>query len=120
MPPAAYDCARCPGYCCSYDLIEVGERDLARLARHLGVGVDEARRRFTKLDAGRRVLRHRRDTVFRSVCRFFDREARRCTVYEARPRVCRGYPEGPRCGYFDFLSWEREQQGDDDYVPLAR
>jgi len=31
-PRVHYDCAKCPGYCCSYDLIEVGKRDIARLA----------------------------------------------------------------------------------------
>lgn len=119
MTPAAprYDCSKCPGYCCSYDLIEVGERDVARLARHHGIGVREALRRFTKLDSGKRVLRHKRDRIFRSTCRFFDQDARRCGVYDARPTVCRSYPEGPRCGYWDFLVWEREQQGDDEFVP---
>jgi len=117
MPRPRYDCAQCPGYCCSYELIEVTEADLARLARHHGVGRAEARRRFTKRDSGRRVLRHRRDAVFRSTCLFFDREVRRCTVYEARPRVCRAYPEAARCGYFELLRFEREQQGDDAFVP---
>jgi Fe-S-cluster containining protein len=115
-PKARYDCARCPGYCCSYELIEVTERDVARLARHFGLRVADAWRRFTKLDSGRRVLRHRRDHVYRSTCRFFDQQQRRCTVYEARPAVCRQYPE-TRCGYYDFLRFEREQQGDDEFVP---
>jgi Fe-S-cluster containining protein len=118
--PKRYDCTRCPGYCCSYDLIEVTDHDLVRPARHHGLSVPEARRRFTKFDSGKRVLRHRRDRVFRSTCLFFDREARRCTVYEARPFVCRRYPTGARCGYFDFLVFEREQQGDEEFVPLQR
>jgi hypothetical protein len=37
-------------------------------------------------------------------------------VYEARPGVCRKYPDTPRCGYYDFLTFEREQQGDPDYI----
>jgi hypothetical protein len=113
----AYDCSRCPGYCCSYDLIEVGARDLARLARHHGIGVREAERRFTKRDSGKRVLRHKEDRVYRSTCLFFDQDERRCGVYASRPAVCRSYPEGPRCGYWDFLAWEREQQDDDEFVP---
>ena len=113
---ARYDCTRCPGYCCSYELIDVSEHDLARLAGHLGVRLRDAWRRFTKLDSGRRVLRHRRDTIYRSTCLFFDQQERRCTVYEARPRVCRQYPEA-RCGYYDFLRFERKQQADDEFVP---
>lgn len=117
MATARYDCTKCPGYCCSYDLIEVSDHDIARLARHHGVSVREARRRFTKLDSGRRVLRHKRDVVFRSTCHFFDQGERRCTVYAARPWVCRRYPSGTRCGYWEFLVFEREQQGDDEFVP---
>jgi Fe-S-cluster containining protein len=50
---------------------------------------------------------------------FFDQDERRCTIYAARPGVCRKYPEEGRCGYFDFLKFEREQQGDDDFIPSA-
>jgi Fe-S-cluster containining protein len=49
----------------------------------------------------------------------FDQEKRRCTVYEARPGVCRKYPDSPRCGYYDFLIFEREQQGDPDFIALT-
>lgn len=116
-----YDCTKCPAYCCSYPLIEVGRRDIARLARHFNLDYDKAEERFTRYDADEkaRVLRHRKDDVFDSVCQFLDRKERRCTVYEARPGVCRAYPDGVRCGYYDFLSFEREQQDDPDYIPSA-
>jgi uncharacterized protein len=121
--PVRYDCSQCPGYCCSYDRIPISEFDLARLAKHLNIPAAVARRRFTYLQrhdgAAERLLRHHHDTVFKSVCRFFDRSERRCTVYVARPNVCRRYPSGTRCGYYDFLQFEREQQGDDDYIPSA-
>ncbi len=120
---ACYDCSKCPGYCCSYDRIPVSDFDLARLARHFGITPAAARRRFTyrhhTKNIDERVLRHQRDHVYTSVCRFFDRKARRCTVYAARPNVCRRYPSGARCGYYDFLVFEREQQGDPAYVPSA-
>ncbi len=118
-----YDCSKCPGYCCSYDRIAVTERDIARLARHFDIAVDEARDRFTYRYVAKgvdeRILRHRKDHVFKSTCRFFDQQARRCTVYEARPGVCRQYPYLNRCGYYDFLKFEREQQGDDAFIPSA-
>jgi Fe-S-cluster containining protein len=50
---------------------------------------------------------------------FFDQEQRRCTVYAARPSVCRIYPEARTCGYYEFLKFERIQQGDDDFIPSA-
>jgi Fe-S-cluster containining protein len=113
-----YDCAKCPAYCCSYALIETGKRDIARLAKHFGVSYGEAERRFTKYDrdAKVRTLRHQKDEHFSQVCQFLDTEKRRCTVYEARPAVCRDYPDAKRCGYYDFLQFEREQQGDPKFV----
>ena len=44
-------------------------------------------------------------------------ETRRCTVYEARPEVCRAYPGGSHCGYYNFLSFERRVQEDPDHIP---
>ena len=77
--------------------------------------------RFTKADPKNRIrmLRHKKDHVFASTCMLFDQEKRRCTVYEARPGVCRKYPDSPRCGYYDFLIFEREQQGDPDFIALT-
>ena len=117
-PRLRYACGKCPAYCCSYPLIEIGKRDIARLARHLELSYEQAEERFTKYDAGERarVLRHRKDDVFDSVCQFLDRKERRCSVYEARPAVCRDYPNGPRCGYYEFLKFEREQQDDASFV----
>jgi Fe-S-cluster containining protein len=123
MQKARYDCAQCPGYCCSYARISVTDRDIARLARHFDIDVDTARRRFTYRyqsdDTDEWILRHRKDTVFTSMCRFFDQDARRCTVYAARPQVCRRYPYGTKCGYYEFLKFEREQQGDPNFIPSA-
>ncbi|HZS06212.1 MAG TPA: YkgJ family cysteine cluster protein [Blastocatellia bacterium] len=121
-PRPAYDCAKCPGYCCSYDWIVVYKRDINRLARGFGITPEEAELRFTKWvpEYGYRVLRHKQDHIFKSTCMFFDQEKRRCTVYKYRPGVCREYPLTRRCGYFDFLTWERDQQDDEEYIPLMR
>jgi hypothetical protein len=65
------------------------------------------------------VLRHKKDHIFKSVCVFLDTQERRCTIYDARPAVCRQYPESLRCGYYDFLSFERRRQCDDEFIPSA-
>jgi Fe-S-cluster containining protein len=120
IPIVRYDCSKCPGYCCSYPRIEVKDRDIKRLARHFDLGFAEAEKRFTRLyEPGERVLKHRKDEIYGSICRFFDTEVRRCTVYEARPQVCREYPNGTRCGYYDFLKFERKHQDDPDFIPSA-
>jgi Fe-S-cluster containining protein len=46
-----------------------------------------------------------------------NRETRRCTVYEARPEICRAYPGNSRCGYYDFLAFERRAQEDAEFIP---
>jgi len=117
-PKLKYDCSKCPAYCCAYEHIPVTKRDIARLAKHHGLTPEVAEKRFTKkVPDGYRVLRHQKDTVYKTACRFLDLETRRCTIYDARPTVCRTYPEGVRCGYYEFLMWERDFQGDDDFVP---
>ncbi len=116
--PVFYSCDRCPAYCCSYPRIVVREVDIDRLAEHFGIDRDAACRRFTKRgwEPGERVLRHQRDRIYESVCRFLDREGRRCKVYEARPKICHDYPNRVRCGYYDFLAAERQSQEDPDYI----
>ena len=116
-----YSCLKCPGYCCSYPEIEVTPRDIERLGKHFGLAYKQAEERFTKYDAKEKVrlLRHRRDRIFQTVCMFLDQKTRRCTVYQARPGVCRKYPDSNKCGYYEFLKFEREQQGDKELVALT-
>ncbi len=116
--PVFYNCRRCPAYCCSYPRIIVSEKDLTRLAKHSGIGIEEARQKLTKRghEDGERVLRHKGDEHFGTVCRFLNRKTRMCMVYKARPDVCREFPGPGRCGYYDFLSFERTAQEDPDFI----
>ena len=120
MSAPQYNCSKCPGYCCSYPLIALDKRDVERLAKHHGLSFQDARRTFTKEENGRKyAMRRKKDSVFGRICRFFDTDKRRCTVYEARPSVCRSFPGGGRCGYYDFLSFERRAQEDPEFVALT-
>jgi len=113
-----YNCAKCPGYCCSYPLIELTKRDVERLAKHFGLTFEAAAKKFTKKDKDASTpyaMRRKKDEIFGKICRFFDTEERRCTVYHARPKICREYPGG-RCGYYDFLSSERRAMEDPDHI----
>ena len=116
-----YDCESCPAYCCSYPRVIVTNKDLLRLAKYLNMSREEIKRKFTKKgeEPGERVLRHRKDEHYGSVCRFLDRDTRMCTVYKARPAICRDYPGTRRCGYWDFLTFERELQEDPEFVATA-
>jgi Fe-S-cluster containining protein len=116
-----YACRKCPAYCCTYEEIPVTARDVARLARHFGIEAQEAEARFTRAggDGKARLLRHRKDSVFKSACVHLDQEQRRCGVYEARPAICRDFPGGSRCGYYDFLKFERHHQDDPAFIALT-
>jgi hypothetical protein len=112
-----YNCSKCPGYCCSYPVIVVSRFDLARIAHHLGMTDEEAERRFTTTKYSyRRIMRRKKDTHFGRICRFFDTEERRCTIYHARPHACREFPGKDNCGYWDFLAFERNAQEDEEYI----
>ncbi len=112
-----YDCMKCPGYCCSYPAVIVTKRDLERLARHFGLTAAIAERKYCKSGYGyKRIMRRKKDQHFGKICQFFDTKSRRCTIYKARPSGCREFPGDGRCGYWDFLAFERYTQNDKNYV----
>jgi uncharacterized protein len=116
-----YDCSDCPAYCCSvYERVTVDKRDLKRLAKHFGLSVHATVQRFTKIYDNERILRRKSDPIFGQACTFLDPETRQCTIYHARPLVCRNFPDRSRCAYYDLLQFEREQQGDETAVPLVQ
>jgi Fe-S-cluster containining protein len=113
----AYDCSKCPGYCCTYPIIALTKRDVERLAKHFGISFEEADKKFTRSAWGhKRIMRRKKDKHFGRACQFLDQEARRCTVYKSRPGICRSFPAEKRCGYYDFLKFEREHQRDPELV----
>jgi Fe-S-cluster containining protein len=112
-----YDCSKCPGYCCSYPNIRLTKPDVARLAKHFGVTFEEAERKFTRERYGEKwTLKRKKDENFGRICRFFDSKKRNCGIYEARPEICRTFPNESRCGYYDFLTFERKHQEDQSFV----
>jgi Fe-S-cluster containining protein len=100
--------------------VQVTKRDITRLAKHFGVSFETARRRFTKQWEHERVLKKVEDKIFPETCVFLDQEKRGCTIYHARPNVCREYPDRVRCAYYDVLQFERRQQDDDTVLPLIQ
>ncbi len=115
-----YNCMKCPGYCCSYPVIPLNKRDVERLAKYHDLSFDEAQAKFTKKGHGHNhIMRRKKDEHYGRICRFFDTTKRRCTIYKARPSTCREFPGKGRCGYYDFLSFERQAQNDPDWVALT-
>ena len=116
-----YDCTKCPAYCCSiYERVQVTKSDLKRLAGHFGVDLETAQQKFTTTWQGEQILRRKADPIFGKACKFLDPATRQCTIYDARPLVCRNFPDRVRCAYYDLLQFERIQQGDDTVLPLVQ
>ena len=116
-----YDCDACPAYCCTYPRIIVDKKDIRRLAKYFGLSQKQTVKKFTKKgeEPGGRVLRHRQDEIYGTACRFLDKESRMCSIYSARPGICRDYPGTRKCGYFEFLEFERMLQEDQEFIPTA-
>jgi len=116
-----YDCAKCPAYCCSiYERVQVTKRDIKRLAKHFGVSLQKAVTQYTTTYQNERILRRKADPIFGKACKFLNPETRGCTIYNARPAVCREFPARQRCAYYDLLQFERIQQDDETVVPLVQ
>lgn len=84
-----FTCTMC-GNCCTGagGVVWISEPEIAALAAHLRVPVEECRDRYTRpIDDRRRSLKEFPD----GDCVFFDR-ARGCTVYPVRPAQCRSWP----------------------------
>ncbi len=122
QPRVYFDCSKCPAFCCSvYERVGVTTRDIKRLAKHFGVTAEVAQKRYTKMYSGDRVLRRTNtDPIFGRACQFLNPETRGCTIYHARPAICREYPARSRCAYYDLLQFERQQQDDPNVIPLVQ
>ena len=81
------DCTQCAN-CCKTSTTEIAERDIDRLARHLGTSREDFLRDYTMRD-DEDALSLKFDQA-EGGCVFLD--GNRCTVYEARPDNCQRYP----------------------------
>ncbi len=86
------DCTRCAN-CCKTSDVSVTAEDIARIAGHLGMTVEDFIATHLKTDEEKGAY-----TVRRKPCSFLG-EDDRCTIYDVRPTVCRQYPHTDRTGF---------------------
>jgi Fe-S-cluster containining protein len=81
----AIDCTACAN-CCKVATTQIGERDVERLARYLGMRIPDFLRDYTMETAeeGRILRRNENGCVFLA--------GNLCSVYEARPQTCELFP----------------------------
>jgi uncharacterized protein len=84
-----FECSQC-GDCCTGapGYVWVTNEEIAALAEHEALAVDEFERKFVRKVGVRKSLIE----YANGDCVFFDTVARKCTVYEARPKQCRTWP----------------------------
>jgi uncharacterized protein len=84
-----FECTGC-GDCCSGEPghVWVDREEIARIAAHLGMGVEQFERRFVRSVGRRKSLVEYPD----GDCIFLEPETRRCSVYAVRPVQCRTWP----------------------------
>ena len=102
----AIDCRQC-AECCRVTEVQLVERDVARLARFLGMSEREFMEKHTALDEDgaailRRVKKEEKEGSMQ--CEFLD--GNDCTVYEARPTNCERFPHLVRgAGSLESRMW---------------
>jgi Fe-S-cluster containining protein len=84
-----FKCTQC-GNCCTGapGYVWVNKEEIAALARRFNVPVEDFEQDYVRQVGIRKSLIE----YDNGDCVFFDTEARRCTVYEDRPRQCRTWP----------------------------
>src|SRR5580698_7318774 len=85
-----FECTQC-GNCCTGapGFVWVNEAEIAALAAEVGMeNVEKFEQKYVRKVGNRRSLKE----FSNGDCVFFDGEARKCTVYGARPRQCRTWP----------------------------
>ena len=84
-----FRCTQC-GDCCTgaEGYVWVNQQEVEELAEAVGMKAETFERRFVKRVGIRRSLKERAN----GDCVLLDKETRRCTAYEVRPRQCRTWP----------------------------
>jgi Fe-S-cluster containining protein len=84
-----FECTQC-GDCCTGapGYVWVNRDEIEELARHLNMRVADFEQAYVRQVGIRKSLIE----YANGDCVFFDPNARKCTVYDARPRQCRTWP----------------------------
>ena len=106
------DCTQCAN-CCREGEAGVTQRDIEKLAKFIGVSHEEFRNQFTmQAEDGELILKRTAGVG----CVFLKDNL--CTVYDARPRSCVGYPHLARGdGSLDSRMWLMPERA--PYCPIV-
>jgi len=112
-------CGDCGAGCCRLP-VEVRTEDLVRMELLDSFEAEEPPKQLAKKLQKAGIIDHfnYKHAVFTLAqranddCLFLDRQSRRCTIYDKRPRTCRNHPQvGPRPGYCAYQQKDKESPG---------
>ena len=89
------DCLKCAN-CCKTTSPLFTDKDIQRISRYLKIRPSEFVDRYLRIDEDS-------DYVLQSVPCFFLGEDNYCSIYEVRPKACRGYPHTDRIKQYQLL-----------------
>ncbi len=82
---AIFKCENC-GYCCKNENpIIICQQDIKKIAKYLDISYKKVRINYVRSEGGKLFIKSSKP------CIFYDND-KKCTIYEARPLVCRAYP----------------------------
>jgi uncharacterized protein len=87
------DCTRCAN-CCKSMTVRLTGADIERIARHLGLSVQQFTERYLEPDEQEAPLLKMRQQP----CPLLGSD-NRCTIYDVRPACCREYPHTDKEGF---------------------
>lgn len=87
-------CAQCQGNCCTGEsgYIWINKEEIRQLAKLLGISKAVLIEQYLVKVGYRFSIKEKHHEVLNHCCIFFDTEAKKCSVYHARPKQCKTFP----------------------------
>lgn len=104
-----FECTQCGACCERPGVIYMEDEDIARIAEHLKISVEEVQSEMLTQEGGLWVIKVTRSRQ----CRFY--VDKKCTIHDIKPLQCKSYPFWPEnvCTRADWLEVKPDCEGID-------
>jgi uncharacterized protein len=104
------DCLTCAN-CCKTMTPTFTAADMKRISAHLGMTVDEFKKKWLKKDRGNGDWMNTQQP-----CQFLNLKDNKCSIYEVRPADCAGFPHLPKRRMTDYMHVHKQNV---EYCPAT-
>lgn len=91
----------CSGRCCEYFQFGLSPEQIKQRAEIAAGGDYE---KVASMVIPLFAVHSSGDTTWFYTCKHFDKQTRKCMDYDNRPKMCRNYPEGVKCGHSNLCT----------------